>query len=188
MNSKIEKVISGISNISKVANEGDIIFFDSILELDNTKKNNVDVIIKNYRTLLNSGYELQFDRSSSCDSNVVKSYVSRFKEDGVNSKGLLEDLLLLLITTYMDYRGSSASIKKYSQMIASEEDGKSYGRPNWESKETDKAKKAKEIIKKYSKDFNGKLNDDDCIKKSGASRNMFYIYKKQIKKEMWNKR
>lgn len=40
---------------------------------------------------------------------------------------------------------------------------------------------------KYSVSFGGVLNDKDCIKLVGISRNTFYKYKKEILKEMEEK-
>ena len=40
-----------------------------------------------------------------------------------------------------------------------------------------------EAIKKYSKDFDGSLNDIDVMKLTGLSRNTYYKYKKELKGE-----
>ena len=40
---------------------------------------------------------------------------------------------------------------------------------------------AKEMIKKYSKDFDGTLDDKECIILSGISRNSYYKYKRELK-------
>lgn len=47
-----------------------------------------------------------------------------------------------------------------------------------------KAKSAKEVIQKHSKDFNGTLEDSDVIKLAGISRNTYYKYKKELKDEI----
>lgn len=47
-------------------------------------------------------------------------------------------------------------------------------------KVTKKSIEAKEIIKEYSKDFEGNLNDTKCMKLAGISRNTFYKYKKEL--------
>ena len=44
--------------------------------------------------------------------------------------------------------------------------------------------KAKEIIKKYSKDFEGTLEDADVMKLAEVSRNTFYKYKREIREEI----
>ena len=42
---------------------------------------------------------------------------------------------------------------------------------------------AKEGIRKYSKDFDGTLDDADVIKLTGISRNSYYKYKRELKNE-----
>lgn len=51
-------------------------------------------------------------------------------------------------------------------------------------KVTKKSIEAKEIIKEYSKDFEGNLNDTKCMKLAGISRNTFYKYKKELAEAM----
>ena len=46
---------------------------------------------------------------------------------------------------------------------------------------TKKALECMAIIKKYSKDFGGSLEDLDVIKLCGCSRNSYYKYKKEAK-------
>lgn len=46
---------------------------------------------------------------------------------------------------------------------------------------TKKSKQAKELIRKYSKDFGGSLNDKECIRMIGISRGSYYKYKREIK-------
>ena len=41
----------------------------------------------------------------------------------------------------------------------------------------------KESILKYSKDFNGSLDDTEVMKLSGLSRNTYYKYKKELRSE-----
>lgn len=48
---------------------------------------------------------------------------------------------------------------------------------------TKKGKAAKAEIKKYSRDFDGTLDDAACMKLAGISRNSFYKYKRELKAE-----
>lgn len=49
---------------------------------------------------------------------------------------------------------------------------------------TKKEKQAKGIILKHSKSFNGTLNDKECAKLAGVSRNSYYKYKKELNSSM----
>ena len=46
-----------------------------------------------------------------------------------------------------------------------------------------KANEAKKIIREYSKDFEGNLDDTMCRKLAWVSRNSFYKYKRELKEE-----
>lgn len=59
--------------------------------------------------------------------------------------------------------------------------GKQVGRATGTQIETTKAKTAKEIIKKHSKDFGGSLADAEVQKLAGISRNSYYKYKGELK-------
>lgn len=58
---------------------------------------------------------------------------------------------------------------------------KRYGLATGTKLTTKKSVMAKEIIMKYSKDFNGTLNDPEVIKLAGISRNSYYKYKSILK-------
>lgn len=49
---------------------------------------------------------------------------------------------------------------------------------------TKKSTEAKEKIRKYSKDFDGSLNDIECMQMVGVARNSFYKYKRELKEEL----
>lgn len=56
--------------------------------------------------------------------------------------------------------------------------GKQIGQKPGSKLTTKKSVQAKEIILKHSKTFSGNLNDIDCMKLAGISRNTFYKYKR----------
>ena len=59
--------------------------------------------------------------------------------------------------------------------------GKQIGQVKGTKLTTKKSIKAKEVILKHSKDFNGTLNDKDCRKLADVSVNAFYKYKSELK-------
>ena len=61
--------------------------------------------------------------------------------------------------------------------------GKQIGLAKGTKLTTKKSLKAKENILRYSKEFNGSLNDMETIKQIGISRNSFYKYKRELKAE-----
>ena len=61
--------------------------------------------------------------------------------------------------------------------------GKQIGQTSGRKLTTKKSVRAKEMIRKYSKDFGGSLNDVECIKMIGISRGSYYKYKREIREE-----
>ena len=61
--------------------------------------------------------------------------------------------------------------------------GKQIGRVRGKRYVTDKERKAKEIILKRSKDFNGNNTDAEVMKLAGVSRNTYYKYKASLRQE-----
>ena len=63
-------------------------------------------------------------------------------------------------------------------------DGKQIGRATGATVTTKKSKAAKELIRKYSRDFDGTLNDIEVLKMIGnISRNSYYKYKAELRAE-----
>lgn len=61
-------------------------------------------------------------------------------------------------------------------------EGKQIGAQKGVKLTTKKSIKAKEIIKQYSKDFEGTLSDTDVIALAQISRNTYYKYKSELRK------
>ena len=69
-------------------------------------------------------------------------------------------------------------------LVTAKLNGKQIGQPKGAKLTTKKSIAAKEIIKKYSQDFDGSLEDADVIKLAGISRNSYYKYKREIREEI----
>lgn len=65
-------------------------------------------------------------------------------------------------------------------------EGKQIGGVEGKKLTTKKSIKSKELIRKYSKDFDGSLTDKDTMKLIGIARNSYYKYKKELKNEIDN--
>ena len=60
-------------------------------------------------------------------------------------------------------------------------EGKRIGTQKGTKLTTQKSIKTKELIKKYSKDFEGTLSDKEVMKITGVSRNSYYKYKGELR-------
>ena len=69
-------------------------------------------------------------------------------------------------------------------IITAKLNGKQIGQPKGTKLTTKKSITAKEIIKKYSEDFSGTLEDQAVIKLAGISRNSYYKYKRELREEI----
>lgn len=61
--------------------------------------------------------------------------------------------------------------------------GKQIGRATGTKVETKKAKATKEIIIKHSRDFDGELNDIECMKLAGVTKKTYYNYKRELRQQ-----
>ena len=75
-------------------------------------------------------------------------------------------------------------IRTSEGMETAKRNGKRVGTPKGAKLTTKKSKEAKETILKHCKDFNGTLNDIECMKLTGLARNTFYKYKRELKEDI----
>ncbi len=68
-------------------------------------------------------------------------------------------------------------------MLTARMNGKQIGQPAGAKYKTKKSEEAKAVIMKYSKDFNGMLDDTAVIKIADISRNTYYKYKRELQSE-----
>ena len=61
--------------------------------------------------------------------------------------------------------------------------GKQIGQKQGAKLNVKKAAPAKAAILQHSKDFGGTLDDKDCMKLAGVSRNTYFKYKRELKEE-----
>jgi DNA invertase Pin-like site-specific DNA recombinase len=73
--------------------------------------------------------------------------------------------------------------RKAMQGITIENGGNPVGRPAGTTLETKKAEESKQKILRLSADFDGYMHDQELIKYLGISRNSFYKYKSELKRQ-----
>ncbi len=59
--------------------------------------------------------------------------------------------------------------------------GKQIGQRKGATYETQKARAAKDIIRRHNKSFGGSLTDDETMRQAGISRKSFYKYKRELR-------
>lgn len=172
---------------NKVGN-GDTIVFDSVSRMSG---NAIDGFAA-YQALYNKGVNLVFLKERHIDTDTYKKAL----QNNIQLTGSNVDLILegvnkyLMILAEEQIRLAFAQSEKEVQDLrqrtkegieTARNNGKQIGQEQGAKLDTKKSKAAKEIIKRYSKDFDGQLEDQAVIKLAEISRNTFYKYKRELK-------
>ena len=167
--------------------DGDTIIFDSISRMSRNASDGIEV----YEDLLNRGIEIVFLKEPHINSSVFK----KAAEQAIPMTGTSVDVILDAVNKYLSLIAKEQITIAFQQaqkevddlhqrtregMMTAKLNGKQIGRQIGRKVETKKSKLAKEIIKKHCKTFGGTLNDSECQKLAGISRNSYYKYKRQL--------
>ena len=174
---------------------GDTIVFDSVSRMSR----NAEEGISDYFALIDKGIVLKFLKEPYIDSDV---YLES-KADKIALNGSDEDEIFKGLNNYfrrlaakqirLAFEQSEKEVSDLRQRTregieTARRNGKQIGQVSGTHLHVKKKAPVKELIRKYSKDFNGTLSDSECIailkeKKVGVCRNTYYRYKKELKKE-----
>lgn len=174
----------------KRVNQGDTIVFDSVSRMSR----NADDGIKLYLDLFDKGINLVFLKEHHIDTDTYKSALS----NNISLTGDDVDDILIGVNSYLKklatkqirlaFEQSQKEVddlhKRTSEGIdTARKNGKQIGQRQGAKLNIKKEAPCKEIILKHSKDFNGNLNDAECMKLTGLSRNTYYKYKRELKNQ-----
>lgn len=182
--------IDGRKEFNKLLNrikQGDTIIFDSVSRMSR----NAEEGFKLYKELFNKDVELIFLKEQHINTTTYKKALkNNLKMTGTAVDSILKGINEYLMTLAEEqikiaFMQSEKEVKDLQQrtkegLLTAKLNGKQVGNVKGVKLTTKKSLKAKEDIKKYSKDFNGSLNDIDVIKLIGISRNSYYKYKKEL--------
>lgn len=178
------------NKLYKIVKSGDTIVFDSVSRMSR----NADEGIDTYFALYERGVNLVFLKEHYIDSAV---YAENMK-DKIELQGTDEDEIFKGLNNYfrklairqirIAFEQAEKEVEDLHQrtkegLQTAKLNGKQIGQKQGIKFNVKKSGPAKEIILKHSKDFNGTLNDAECIKLVGISRNTFYKYKAELKNE-----
>lgn len=178
------------NKLYKVVKPGDTIVFDSVSRMSR----NADEGIDTYFALYERGVNLVFLKEHYIDSAVY----AENKKDKIELQGTDEDEIFKGLNNYfrklairqirIAFEQAEKEVEDLHQrtkegLQTAKLNGKQIGQKQGIKFNVKKSGPAKEIILKHSKDFNGTLNDAECIKLVGISRNTFYKYKAELKNE-----
>ena len=183
-------------NLLKIIQKDDTIVFDEVSRMSRNKEEGSAL----YEKLFNDGVNLIFLKEPHINTEVYKTALenqikirletgNKATDDLINS--IIDALNIFTIELAKDqvriaFDKAQAEVDRLHQrtkegILTAKLNGKKVGRVKGVTIESKKSKAAKGIILKHSIDFDGTLDNDECIKLAGISRNSFFKYKKELK-------
>ena len=178
------------SILSRVA-AGDTIVFDSVSRMSRNATEGVAL----YEDLFSKGVNLVFLKEPYCNSDTYREALA----EKVPMTGADVDIILAAVNKYL-LRLAKRQIEIAFDQAQKEVDdlhqrtvegmetarlaGKQIGGVEGKKLTTKKSVAAKAVIRQHSKAFGGSLDDPECMKLAGVSRNSFYKYKREILEEL----
>lgn len=179
------------TKLYKHVKSGDTIVFDSVSRMSR----NAEEGVSTYFELMNRNVTLVFLKEAYINTETYKQSVSKSIELTGNE---IADCYIEATNKVMKILAEKQIRIAFEQAEKEVEDlhertregietarlnGKQIGQKLGNKLVTKKSIEAKEIIRKHSKDFGGSLNDEECMKQCGLSRNTFYKYKRELRAE-----
>ena len=180
----------------KTVKEGDVLIFDSVSRMSRNAEEGMNL----YEELFNKGIDLVFLKEKYINTEVYRQALSKQIQVDLETKDKATDEFIQSIIDSLNkytmaiareqvknaFLQSEKEVKDLHQrtregILTAKLNGKQIGQKKGCKLVTKKSKKAKELIIKYSRDFDGTLSDVDSIKLIGISSNTFYKYKKELK-------
>ena len=180
-----------LNKLLKVVKTGDTIVFDSVSRMSRNAEEGFEL----YEQLYNKGINLVFLKEPHINTDTYKqALTNNVPLTGTNVDFILEGINKYLMALAKEqiklaFGQAEKEVKDLQQRTkeginTARLNGKQIGQVKGSKLTTKKSISAKEQIQKYSKDFNGTLNDTDTMKLVGISRVTYYKYKKELKKEL----
>lgn len=176
------------NKLYKIVKDGDTIIFDSVSRMSRNAVEGYNA----YEELFSRGVELVFLKEPHINTKTFKKAL----EIAVPMTGTNLDYILDGVNKYLMALAKEQIIIAFQQAEKEVEDlhqrtregietarlnGKQIGLKQGTKLNVKKSAPAKEAICKYSKDFDGVLEDAEVIKLAGISRNTYYKYKRELK-------
>lgn len=176
-----------LEKLIKKAEKGDVIVFDSVSRMSRNAVEGIEL----YEYFFNRGIELIFLKEHHIDTATYKKAIN----DKIAMTGTNVDIILEAVNEYLKCLRKEQIKLAFEQAQKEVDDlhqrtkegietarlaGKQIGQKKGATLNIKKKAPTIELIKKYSRDFNGTLSDIDCIKLIGIARNTYYKYKKEI--------
>lgn len=169
---------------------GDTIIFDSVSRMSR----NAEDGYKLYEKLFRKGISLVFLKEPHINTETYKKAMS----NQITLTGDKVDLILEGVNRYLMELAKEQIRIAFEQAEKEVSDlhqrtkegietarlnGRQIGQAKGTTYETQKAKAAKDIIRRHNKSFGGSLTDAETMKQAGISRKSFYKYKRELRED-----
>lgn len=180
-----------LDKLLKNVKMGDVIVFDSVSRMSR----NAEEGFLLYEKLYNDGIELVFLKEPHINTGTYKNAL----DNNIQMTGTNVDFILDGINKYLMALAKEQIRLAFEQAEKEVQDlhqrtregietarlnGKQIGQRQGAKLHVKKAVPAKEMIRKYNKDFGGQLNNQETWELIGISKMTFYKYKREIMEEM----
>lgn len=178
------------NKLVRLVKEGDTIVFDSVSRMS---RNAAEGFVA-YEELYNRGINLVFLKEPHINTDTFKKAVElSVPMTGTNIDFILEGVNKYLLALAKEqirlaFEQSEKEVEDLHQRVkegieTARLNGKQIGIEKGRKLTTKKSVEKKAEIRKYSKDFEGTLDDAAVMKITGLARNTYYKYKKEMKDE-----
>lgn len=188
-----------LDKLLKVLKGGDTVIFDSASRMSR----NAEEAINLYEELFSKNINLVFLKEPHINTDTYKRALENQIEVNLNTgnaatdnfiQGIIEALNKYTIELAKEqiklvFDQAQKEVEDLHQrtaegLITAKLNGKRIGQPKGAKLTTKKSIVAKDVIRKYSIDFGGSLEDEDVMRLADVSRNSYYKYKREIREEI----
>lgn len=174
--------------LNRILQSGDTVIFDSVSRMSRNAEDGYAL----YEDLYTRGVGLVFLKEHHIDTDTYKKALSgSIAMTGTNVDFILQGINAYLMALAKEqiklaFEQAEKEVTDLHQrtkegLVTAKLNGKQVGRRKGQTFETQKSTEAKKIILSHSQSFGGSLNDDECIRLTGLSRNTFYKYKRELR-------
>lgn len=173
---------------------GDVVVFDSVSRMSRNAEEGFEL----YKRLMEGGIELVFLKEPHINTATYREAAEKQIETAATGDDATDELVSAITQAVNRYmlRIAARQIKLAFEQAEKEvadlhqrtregietarRKGKQIGQQPGMTLNVKKKAPAQEIIRRHSRDFGGTLNDVECMKLTGLSRNTYYKYKREL--------
>ena len=171
-------------------NDGDTVIFDSVSRMSRDAEDGFTI----YEELFHRGISLVFLKEPHINTDTYRKALT----NGIPLTGTTVDYILAGVNQYLlalakeqirlAFEQAEKEVSDLHQRTregieTAKLNGKQIGLKTGTKLTTKKSIEAKALIARHSKDFDGSLNDGECIRLIGCARGSFYKYKRELKSD-----